>query len=115
MKLILTLTLMIFTMLGHSAWAETQVDFLWSNDSARVLESHAALVATPVEQPLNAIQWKWDKIDAQEALNKAFPQGRTVIQPIEIVRANGRDETELSEIDLRESVSRSRNPLLGDI
>lgn len=115
MKTILATTVLIFTLLGHSAYAETQFDFLWSNDSARVLESHAALVATPVAQPLNAIQWKWDMVDAQDAIRDAFPPQRTVIEPIEVVRADGRDETELSEVDLREAVQESRPSLLGDL
>lgn len=113
MKTILASTLLIFTLLGHSAYAETQFDFLWSNDSARVLESHAALTATPVEQPLNAIQWKWDMVDAQEAIKGAFPTERTVIQPIKVVRADGRDQSELSEVDLREEL-RESSPLLGE-
>ena len=113
MKTILATTLLIFTLLGHSAYAETQFDFLFSNDSARVLESHSALLATPVEQPLNAIHWKWDMVDAQEAIKEAFPIERTVIQPIKVVRADGRGDTELSEVDLREEL-RESSPLLSD-
>lgn len=115
MKTILAATLFIFTMLGHSAYAGPQVDFLFSNESARVTESHSALVATPVERPLNAVHWKWDQVDAQEAIKQVFPQGRTVIEPIEVVGADSRGESELSEVDLREAVSESRRPLLGDI
>lgn len=115
MKTILAATLLIFTLLGHAAEAETQFDFLWSNDSARVLESHAALVATPVEQPLNAVHWKWDMVDAQDAIRAAFPPERTVIQPIEVGRADGRDETEISEIDLREVIQDLPRPLLGEL
>lgn len=112
MKTILASTMLIFTLLGRAAWAEPEVHFLWSNESARVLESHSALVATPVEQPLNAVHWKWDMVDAQDAIRDAFPDERTVIQPVEVVRFNGRDETELSEVDLRESLH--IQPLLGD-
>jgi hypothetical protein len=115
MKTILASTLLIFTFLGHSAYAGPQVDLLWSNDSARVLESHAALVATPVERPLNAVHWKWDRVDAQAVIRRAFPQGRAVITPIEVVRADGRDESEVSEVDLREAITPSPRPLLGDI
>jgi hypothetical protein len=112
MKTILAATLVIFTLLGHSADAQPEVHLLWSNDSARVLESHAALVATPVEQPLNAIHWKWDMVDAQEAIRAAFPEDRVVIEPIEVVRADGRDDPLLSEVDLRESLGQSQH-LLG--
>lgn len=115
MKTILATTLFIFTLLGHSAYAGPQVDLLWSHDSARVLESHAALVATPVERPLNAVHWKWDMVDAREAIKRAFPQGRTVIEPIEVTRADGSDETELSEVDLREVILGSPPPLLVDV
>jgi hypothetical protein len=107
MKTILATTLLVFTLLGHSAHAQTQLHLLWSSDSARVLESHAALVATPVEQPLNAVHWKWDMVDAQDAIKGAFPEDRTVIEPIEVVRADGRGEAELSEVDLRESLGHS--------
>lgn len=110
--LLITLTLLVYTMLGQSAWAAPEVHLLWSSESARVLEGHAALVATPVEQPLNAVHWKWDMVEAQQAIQKLFPQGRQVLSPIQTVRASGREEGELSEVDLRQELHESFEPPL---
>lgn len=115
MKILLaTLTLTIFTLLGQSAWAAPEVHFLWSQDSARVLEGHAAVVATPVEQPLNAVHWKWDMVEAQQAISEVFPRERSVISPVQVVRSQGREEAELSEVDLRQELLDSATPLLSD-
>jgi hypothetical protein len=38
-----------------------------------------------------------------------------VIEPIEVVRADGSDQTELSEVDLREVILGSPPSLLGDV
>lgn len=111
MKTIFAFTLLILTLLGQASWAEPELHLLWSRDSARVLESHAAVVATPVEVPPNAVQWKWDRVEAQEAIKDIYPQGRTVISPIKVERVDG---GELSEVDLRESLTRTSRPLLSD-
>ena len=114
MKTIFASTVLILTLLSQVAWAAPEVHFLWSRDSARVLESHSAAIATPVENPPNAVQWKWDRVDSQDAIKTVFPQGRKVISPTRVERANGQDAADLSEVDLRESISKSRRPLLSD-
>lgn len=105
MKTFLSTLLLSLTLLAPAAWAEPEIHLLWSPESARVLESHAAVVATPVEVPANAVWWKWDRVEAQQAIKKVYPQERTVIAPIKVERAAG---SEVSEVDLRESLSRSR-------
>lgn len=114
MKTIFASTLLILTLLGQASWAAPELHLLWSTESARVLESHAAVVATPVEVPPNAVQWKWDRVEAQEAIKNIYPQGRRVLSPIKVERADGADAAELSEVDLRESLTRVPRPLLSD-
>lgn len=105
MKTFLPSLLLSVTLLAPTAWADPEVHLLWSPESARVLESHAAVVATPVELPANAVWWKWDRVEAQQAIKKVYPQDRTVITAIKVERSAG---SEVSEVDLRESLSRSR-------
>lgn len=114
MKTIFASTLLILTLLGQASWAEPEVHFLLSTESARVLESHSAAFTTPVQTPPNAVQWKWDRVEAQDAVKKVYPQGRTVISPVRVERADGRDAADLSEVDLRDSISNSRRTLLSD-
>lgn len=111
--LLAAMTFVVFTMLGQSAWADPAVNFLISNENARVVDSHQSVITTPVAQPFNAAQWRWDQAEAQEAIKTAFPENRSAVKPIQVVRENGRDETELSEVDLREELAESRH-LLSD-
>lgn len=111
--LLAAMTFTVFTLLGQSAYADPAVNFLISNENARVVDSHQAVINTPIAQPFNAVQWKWDQAEAQEVINSAFPNNRNVVKPIQVVRENGRDESELSEVDLREELNESRH-LLSD-
>ena len=114
MKTILASTVLILTLLSQAAWSAPEVHFLFSRDGARVTESQSAAITTPVENPPNAVQWKWDRVEAQEAIKDVFPQERTVISPVRVERANGESAADLSEVDLREALSKSRQTLLSD-
>ncbi len=116
MKLTILSGMLFVTVFAGAASAAPQIDWIWSDATARVQESSNAAIYTPVERPMNAVQWKWDKVEAQQAIDRALPRDRQVVQPIEVVRqhgiASGADE--LSEVDLRERIANPRRILVDE-
>lgn len=57
---------------------------LWSDTHNEVLSRHNATLYTPVEQPANWIHERFRKAEAQQAIQKLYPAGRSVVRPISI-------------------------------
>ena len=77
--------LTLFICYAGSASAQ-EVHFLWSGEHNEVLAKHNATLYTPTEQPMPAVDWRFNRADAQDAYKKAYPRERRVIQPIRVER-----------------------------
>lgn len=80
-----------------TAWGAPQVDLLYSNASAQVYEAQSAAVFTPVSRPPAAVHWKWNRVEAQRAVQGLFPNDRKVVGEVRVV---GNGATDASDVDV---------------
>jgi hypothetical protein len=59
-----------------------------------VLARHNAALYTPVNRPSPAVDWSFNRADAQQAWRNAYPEERIIVQRVEVVR-----QQELAEVD----------------
>ena len=92
-KILVALATVLF--LSGSALSAPRVEFLWSDNSAELFDTHTAVWETPVSMPPNAIRWRYDRARAQESIRNMYPPERQVIQQVQLSPAN----VELSEVE----------------
>lgn len=79
------LAVLLMAVLTGTATADTKVKWIWADHLPELYDAHIAAWDTPVAMPPGAIHWRYNQARAREAVTRAFPMDRQVIQKVEIV------------------------------
>lgn len=88
------LSLIAFVGLAVGSASAQEFNFIWSDTHNEVLARHNAALYTPVNRPSPAVDWSFNRADAQQAWRNAYPEERIIVQRVEVVR-----QQELAEVD----------------
>lgn len=76
---------LVIALIMSAGIAQAQdVKLLWSDTHNQVLARHNAALYTPVAEPANWINEKYNIAEAQQAMDTLYPNDRKVVQPIAV-------------------------------
>ena len=76
-----------------------EVKLLWSDTHNQVLARHNAALYTPVAEPANWVNEKYNIAEAQQAVDKLYPNDRSAVKPI-VVEPSRKDQATVDEITI---------------
>lgn len=92
-------TLFIAILMSAGIAQAQDVKLLWSDTHNRVLAQQNAALYTPVAEPANWVNEKFNIADAQAAVNKLYPNDRSAVKPL-VVEPSSKDQAGVEEITI---------------
>jgi hypothetical protein len=89
MKISLYTTALITALiLASGGLASSQeVHFLWTDTHNEVLARHNSALYTTVNDPPAAVDWRFNRFDAQQSMQKLYPRDRVIVQDTEVLNS----------------------------